>query len=58
MPKFFCKKQGGYKRIDAGGKVTERLFESTKEKGPWYEANSYQKEKIDKWLKAGIIEMV
>lgn len=58
MTKFFCKKSGGYKKKDAGGKVFETLLEGSRDKGPWYESNSYSKSKIEKWLKAGIIEMV
>ena len=58
MTKFFCRKPGGYKKKDAGGKIIDSLLEGSRENGPWYESNSFSKEKIEKWLKAGIIEMV
>lgn len=56
--KFYCKKPGGYRRMDAGGEVQVDLLEGTREKGPFYQAWQFSDEQLERWLAKGIIEMV
>jgi hypothetical protein len=54
--KFYVAKKGGIHVKDAGGESIYKLFEGTKEKGPWYESSQFPDYYVKKWTDRGDIK--